>query len=49
LKSLNDSRFTQKVPSNEEQKARLQARLDDPTKRWKFNPSDLAERKYWDD
>jgi PPK2 family polyphosphate:nucleotide phosphotransferase len=35
--------------SKEEQKARLQARLDDPTKRWKFSPSDLAERKYWDD
>lgn len=35
--------------SNEEQKARLQARLDDPTKRWKFSPGDLAERKPWDD
>ena len=35
--------------SKEEQKARLQARLDDPSKRWKFSPSDLAERKYWDD
>jgi PPK2 family polyphosphate:nucleotide phosphotransferase len=35
--------------SKEEQKARLQARLDDPTKRWKFSPSDLAERKHWDD
>lgn len=35
--------------SKDEQKERLQARLDDPTKRWKFNPEDLAERKYWDD
>jgi PPK2 family polyphosphate:nucleotide phosphotransferase len=35
--------------SHKEQKARLQARLDDPTKRWKFNPDDLAERKHWDD
>jgi len=26
--------------SSKEQKARLQARLDDPTKRWKFNPDD---------
>lgn len=30
-----------------EQKKRLQARLDDPTKRWKFNVGDLAERKLW--
>jgi len=35
--------------SRKEQRARLQARLDDPTKRWKFNPDDLAERKHWDD
>jgi PPK2 family polyphosphate:nucleotide phosphotransferase len=35
--------------SRKEQKARLQARLEDPTKRWKFSESDLAERKYWDD
>jgi PPK2 family polyphosphate:nucleotide phosphotransferase len=35
--------------SREEQAERLQARLDDPTKRWKFNPGDLAERKRWDD
>lgn len=33
----------------DEQKARLQARLDEPTKRWKFNPSDLEERKLWAD
>lgn len=31
----------------EEQKERLQARLDDPKKHWKFNPGDLAERKLW--
>jgi PPK2 family polyphosphate:nucleotide phosphotransferase len=35
--------------SKKEQKARLQARLDDPTKRWKFSPADLAERKHWHD
>jgi PPK2 family polyphosphate:nucleotide phosphotransferase len=35
--------------SKDEQKARLQARLDDPTKRWKLSPSDLTERKHWDD
>jgi PPK2 family polyphosphate:nucleotide phosphotransferase len=34
--------------SREEQAKRLQARLDDPTKRWKFNPGDLAERARWD-
>ena len=34
--------------SKDEQKERLQARLDDPTKRWKFNAGDLAERKLWD-
>lgn len=35
--------------SKEEQKERLQARLDDPEKRWKFSTSDLADREYWDD
>lgn len=30
-----------------EQKKRLQARLDDPTKHWKFNVGDLKERKLW--
>ena len=35
--------------SKEEQKQRLQARLDDPQKRWKFNPGDLTERERWDD
>lgn len=30
-----------------EQKERLQARLDEPNKHWKFNPGDLKERKLW--
>jgi PPK2 family polyphosphate:nucleotide phosphotransferase len=34
--------------SREEQRERLQARLDDPTKRWKFQHGDLAERELWD-
>ena len=33
--------------SRDEQKARLQARLDDPQKHWKFDPQDLEERKFW--
>ena len=33
----------------DEQKERLQARLDDPTKHWKFNPADLKVRAQWDD
>jgi PPK2 family polyphosphate:nucleotide phosphotransferase len=35
--------------SKDEQKERLQARLDDPEKNWKFNPGDLKERALWDD
>jgi PPK2 family polyphosphate:nucleotide phosphotransferase len=35
--------------SPEEQRDRLLARLDDPTKRWKFNPGDLEERKLWNE
>ncbi len=35
--------------SKEEQKERLQARLDEPHKRWKFAKGDLAERARWDD
>lgn len=35
--------------SRDEQKERLQARLDDPSKHWKFNSADLAERKLWGD
>jgi PPK2 family polyphosphate:nucleotide phosphotransferase len=33
--------------SKDEQKRRLQARVDDPQKRWKFSTNDLAERRYW--
>ncbi len=35
--------------SKAEQKARLQERLDDPNKRWKFSTGDLKERERWDD
>ncbi|MCG3147066.1 MAG: Polyphosphate:AMP/ADP phosphotransferase [Verrucomicrobiae bacterium] len=35
--------------SKDEQRDRLQSRLDDPLKNWKFNPGDLAERKLWKD
>jgi PPK2 family polyphosphate:nucleotide phosphotransferase len=35
--------------SKEEQKKRFEARLEDKTKHWKFNPADLTERKKWDD
>jgi len=31
----------------DEQKKRLQDRLDDPTKRWKFSIHDLPEREFW--
>jgi PPK2 family polyphosphate:nucleotide phosphotransferase len=34
--------------SKDEQKTRLQERLDDPTKRWKFAVGDLDARKQWD-
>lgn len=33
--------------SKEEQRERLQARLDEPESRWKFNPADLEDRKLW--
>lgn len=33
--------------SKEEQKARLQARLEDETKQWKFSLGDLKERALW--
>ena len=33
--------------SKGEQKKRLQARLDDPAKRWKFQPGDLTARAKW--
>jgi PPK2 family polyphosphate:nucleotide phosphotransferase len=35
--------------SKDEQKKRLEARLHDPEKQWKFNPNDLKERALWDD
>lgn len=35
--------------SNEEQKKRLQDRLDQRQHNWKFNPGDLDDRKLWDD
>lgn len=34
--------------SKDEQKKRLQERLDDPSKYWKVSPSDIKERQYWD-
>jgi PPK2 family polyphosphate:nucleotide phosphotransferase len=33
----------------DEQRKRLQARIDDPKKCWKFQPGDLEERKFWRD
>jgi len=33
--------------SPEEQQERLLARLDDPTKYWKYNPGDVPERALW--
>lgn len=33
--------------SPEEQRERLEARLDDPTKYWKYNPGDVDERALW--
>jgi PPK2 family polyphosphate:nucleotide phosphotransferase len=35
--------------SKDEQKRRLQARLDDPAKQWKFRKGDLVDRGYWDE
>ena len=35
--------------SKEEQKKRFLARLDDPTKLWKFSMADLTEREHWDE
>jgi PPK2 family polyphosphate:nucleotide phosphotransferase len=34
--------------SSDEQKERLQARIDDPDKHWKFRLTDIEERKHWD-
>lgn len=33
--------------SDEEQERRFQARIDDPTKRWKLSPMDLESRSRW--
>jgi polyphosphate kinase 2 (PPK2 family) len=33
--------------SFDEQRKRLQSRIDDPAKHWKFNPGDLVERGRW--
>jgi PPK2 family polyphosphate:nucleotide phosphotransferase len=35
--------------SKEEQAERLMERVKDPIKQWKFNPSDLEDRRLWDD
>ena len=35
--------------SKDEQRARLQARIDDPAKNWKFQKADLEARRQWDD
>jgi polyphosphate kinase 2 (PPK2 family) len=34
--------------SKAEQKKRLQARIEDPSKHWKISESDLRDRTYWD-
>jgi PPK2 family polyphosphate:nucleotide phosphotransferase len=34
--------------SKDEQERRLQARLEDPTKRWKYRATDLQDRALWD-
>ena len=33
----------------EEQRKRLQERLEDPNKQWKFSADDISERKLWDE
>ncbi len=35
--------------SKDEQKKRIEERLDDPTKEWKFSDNDIPERKFWDE
>jgi PPK2 family polyphosphate:nucleotide phosphotransferase len=35
--------------SKDEQKKRLEKRINDPTKQWKFSESDIIARKLWDD
>jgi polyphosphate kinase 2 (PPK2 family) len=34
--------------SNDEQRERLQERVDNPKKQWKFRMGDLEDRKLWD-
>jgi len=35
--------------SQDEQKRRLEARIQDPTRNWKFSMADIEERRHWDD
>jgi polyphosphate kinase 2 (PPK2 family) len=35
--------------SKDEQKKRFLARIDDPSKNWKFEAGDIEERKFWKD
>ncbi len=35
--------------SKDEQKRRLESRLEDPDKHWKFSSNDIKERQFWDD
>jgi PPK2 family polyphosphate:nucleotide phosphotransferase len=35
--------------SKDEQKKRLEARIQDPARNWKFSMSDIEERHHWDD
>ncbi len=35
--------------SKDEQRERFLARINDPDKHWKISPSDISERKYWND
>jgi polyphosphate kinase 2 (PPK2 family) len=35
--------------SKEEQRERFLARIEEPTKNWKFSVADIQERAYWDD
>jgi polyphosphate kinase 2 (PPK2 family) len=35
--------------SRDEQTRRLQSRLDDPNKHWKFSEADFKERNFWDE
>jgi len=35
--------------SKDEQAERLQARLEEPNKRWKFDPNDLKQREHWNE